>query len=99
FLAAWRRSALVAATRWHSAFLARTDLILMTTLTQSIARSRRGTLVGIVGFAAALAAASQVAIPIPGTPVPITLQPFVVVLAGMLLGPVAGEASMVLYLC
>jgi biotin transport system substrate-specific component len=71
----------------------------MTTLTQSITRSRRGTLVGIVGFAAALAAASQVAIPIPGTPVPITLQPFVVVLAGMLLGPVAGAASMVLYLC
>ena len=54
--------------------------------------------IGIVGFAAALALASQVAVPIPGTPVPITLQPLVVVLAGMWLGPVAGAASMVLYL-
>ena len=48
--------------------------------------------VGIVGFAAALALASQVPIPMPGTPVPITLQPLVVVLAGMWLGPVAGAA-------
>lgn len=53
---------------------------------------------GIVGFAVALALASQVAVPIPGTPVPITLQPLVVVLAGMWLGPAAGAASMVLYL-
>lgn len=54
--------------------------------------------IGIVGFAGALALASQVAIPIPGTPVPITLQPLVVVLAGLWLGPVAGAASMILYL-
>lgn len=54
--------------------------------------------IGVVGFAAALALASQVAIPIPGTPVPITLQPLLVVLAGLWLGPVAGAASMVLYL-
>ena len=59
---------------------------------------RRATAVGVVGFAAALALASQVAIPVPGTPVPITLQPFVVVLAGLWLGPVAGAASMLLYL-
>jgi biotin transport system substrate-specific component len=70
----------------------------MTTLTQSITRSRRLTLLGIVGFAAALAAASQVAVPIPGTPVPFTLQPLVVVLAGMWLGPAAGAWSMLLYL-
>ena len=70
----------------------------MTTLTQSITRSRRLTLLGIVGFAAALAAASQVAVPIPGTPVPFTLQPLVVVLAGLMLGPVAGAASMLIYL-
>ena len=70
----------------------------MTTLTQSLTRSRWITLVGIVGFAAALAAASQVAIPLPGTPVPITLQPLVVVLAGLWLGPAAGAASMILYL-
>jgi biotin transport system substrate-specific component len=61
-------------------------------------RSPRVTAIGIVGFAAALALASQVAIPVPGTPVPITLQPFVVALTGFWLGPVAGAASMMLYL-
>ena len=53
---------------------------------------------GIVGFAVALAAASQVAIPLPGTPVPITLTPLIVVLAGLWLGPLAGAASMTLFL-
>lgn len=53
---------------------------------------------GVVGFAAALAAASQVAIPLPFTPVPITLTPLLVVLAGMMLGPVLGAASMALFL-
>ncbi|MGH9888369.1 MAG: biotin transporter BioY [bacterium] len=55
-------------------------------------------MVGIVGFAAAVAAASQVAIPLPFTPVPLTLQPMLVILAGMMMGPVAGAASMALYL-
>lgn len=66
--------------------------------TVSLSRDRRLTIVGVVGFAAALAAASQVAIPIPGTAVPMTLQPMAVVLAGLWLGPRAGAASMVLYL-
>jgi biotin transport system substrate-specific component len=68
----------------------------MTTL--SAARPARVTLAGVFGFALALAAASQVAIPLPGTPVPISLQPLVVVLAGFWLGPAAGAASMALYL-
>jgi biotin transport system substrate-specific component len=55
-------------------------------------------LVGVVGFAVAVAAASQIAVPLPFTPVPFTLQPMLVVLAGMLLGPAAGAASMLLYL-
>jgi biotin transport system substrate-specific component len=58
----------------------------------------RVTTLGILGFAVAVAAASQVAIPIPGTPVPMTLQPLVVALAGLWLGPVAGATSMALYL-
>ncbi|MGH7679621.1 MAG: biotin transporter BioY, partial [Gemmatimonadaceae bacterium] len=53
---------------------------------------------GVFGFAVALAAASQIAIPIPGTPVPMTLQPLIVVLAGLMLGPKLGAASMVLFL-
>ena len=70
----------------------------MSTLSLAQSRDARLTAIGVVGFAAALAAASQVAIPLPFTPVPITLQPLVVVLAGLMLGPVNGAASMVLYL-
>src|SRR5262245_8225649 len=92
--AASRHSVSAAATQWLSAF----HEIDMTILSQSLARSRWLAIAEIVGFALALAAASQVAIPLPGTPVPITLQPFVVVLAGLWLGPVAGAASMIFYL-
>ena len=60
--------------------------------------SKGAAALGVVGFAIALAAAAQVALPIPGSPVPITLQPMVVVLAGLWLGPAAAAASMVLYL-
>jgi biotin transport system substrate-specific component len=71
----------------------------MTTNTVAVTRRpSRVVAIGIFGFASALALASQIAVPIPGTPVPITLQPLVVVLAGMWLGPVAGVASMLLYL-
>lgn len=71
----------------------------MTTLTANDSRSAsRLTLVGVVGFAAAVAAASQIAIPLPFTPVPLTLQPMLVILAGMWLGPLAGASSMALYL-
>lgn len=64
----------------------------------ALARTDRLTVVKVVGFALALAAAAHVAIPLPGTPVPFTLQPFLVVLAGLWLGPRAAVASMVLYL-
>jgi biotin transport system substrate-specific component len=70
----------------------------MTSLTSVVARDRQLTVVGVIGFAATMALAAQIAIPIPGTPVPFTLQPLAVVVAGMVLGPVAGAMSMVLYL-
>ncbi|MBK5187713.1 MAG: biotin transporter BioY [Gemmatimonadaceae bacterium] len=70
----------------------------MTSLTSLAVRDRQLTVVGVIGFAATMAVAAQIAIPIPGTPVPFTLQPLAVVLAGMCLGPVGGAASMVLYL-
>jgi len=69
----------------------------MTSLTSVAARDRQLTVLGVIGFAATMALAAQIAIPIPGTPVPFTLQPLAVVLAGMCLGPAAGAASMVLY--
>lgn len=70
----------------------------MTTIVQPLQRSRGVTAIGVVGFAVMVAAASQIALVIPGTPVPITLQPMLVILAGMMLGPVAGAVSMLLYL-
>lgn len=53
---------------------------------------------GVVAFAALTALSAQVAIPLPHTPVPITLQTLVVVLAGITLGPRLGTASMAFYL-
>ena len=70
----------------------------MTTLAAKLTQDKRIALLGAAGFVIALAASAQVAIPIPGTPVPFTLQPMVVVLSGLMLGPVAGFASMVTYL-
>jgi biotin transport system substrate-specific component len=69
----------------------------MTTLTLA-ARSPRTRALSIVVAAGVLALSAQFAMPIPGTPVPFTLTPFVVVLAGLLLGPVDAAAAMVVYL-
>jgi biotin transport system substrate-specific component len=52
---------------------------------------------GVVAFALLTAAGAQIALPVPGTPVPITLQTFFVLLAGATLGPRLGAASMAFY--
>jgi biotin transport system substrate-specific component len=70
----------------------------MTTATVQRITAARLPAIGAIAFAVVLAVASQFAIPIPGTPVPITLQPLVVVLAGLVLGPAAAAASMAMYL-
>lgn len=54
--------------------------------------------VGVVGFALATALAAQLAIRLPHTPVPLTLQTAVVLMAGVAMGPGLGAASMALYL-
>jgi biotin transport system substrate-specific component len=53
---------------------------------------------GIVAFILGTAAGAYVAVPLPFTPVPVTLQPFFVILAGALLGPWAGATAMAGYL-
>lgn len=55
-------------------------------------------ILAVVGFAVATAVGAKLSIPLPGTPVPFTLQPLVVLLAGALLGARLGAASQVLYL-
>ncbi len=53
---------------------------------------------GVVGFALLTAVGAQIAIPLPGTPVPMTLQTLFVLLAGVTLGPRLGTVSMAFYL-
>jgi len=55
-------------------------------------------IVAVVLGAVLVAAAAQVAVPLPGTPVPMTLQPLAVLLVGGLLGARLGALSMILYL-
>jgi biotin transport system substrate-specific component len=55
------------------------------------------TLATVLG-ALLVAGAAQVSIPLPGTPVPMTLQPMAVLLVGGLLGGRLGALSMILYL-
>src|SRR2546426_9125547 len=58
-----------------------------------------GTSIGAVVLGAVLVAlAAQISVPLPGTPVPMTLQPMAVLLVGGLLGPRLGALSMILYL-
>jgi biotin transport system substrate-specific component len=52
----------------------------------------------VIGAAAVTGAAAQISIPLPFTPVPISLQTFTVLLSGAALGPLRGGAAMLLYL-
>ncbi len=56
---------------------------------------------GSAAVAASLfvALCAHISIPLPLTPIPFTLQPFAVILVGMLLGPSMGFAAMAAYLC
>jgi biotin transport system substrate-specific component len=67
------------------------------TLADLLPRTRARTLALVVGFALLTAAAAQVTIPLPWTPVPVTGQTFAVLLAGATLGWRAGGASQLLY--
>ena len=65
-------------------------------VTSRIVLLQRG--LAIVLGAATVAVAAQAAVPLPGTPVPMTLQPLAVLVVGGLLGARLGAAALVLYL-
>src|ERR1041384_3081897 len=52
----------------------------------------------VIGASALIAIAAQGAIPLPFTPVPLTLQPLAVILVGATLGSTRGAAAAALYL-
>jgi biotin transport system substrate-specific component len=52
----------------------------------------------IVGATLVVAAAARIYVPLPGTPVPLTVQNLAVLLVGLALGPQRGFAAMALYL-
>jgi biotin transport system substrate-specific component len=52
----------------------------------------------VVGASLLIAIAAQVAIPVPFTPVPLTLQPLAVIFVGVALGSTRGAAAAALYL-
>jgi biotin transport system substrate-specific component len=76
------------------------QMTLLAELTQADSRLLRvAERAGAVAFVTALtAAAAQVSIPLPFTPVPLTLQPMVVLVGAMVLGARLGMASQLLYL-
>ena len=52
----------------------------------------------VIAGSAIIAIAAQIAVPIPFSPVPLTLQPLAVLLVGIVLGSVRGSAAAALYL-
>jgi biotin transport system substrate-specific component len=66
--------------------------------TKTLQESVPGKIVLAFAATALVAACAHVSLPLPFTPVPLTLQNFAVLLVGMALGPVAGFSAMVLYL-
>lgn len=63
-----------------------------------IRESLTGKMLLVVAATGFVAACAHISVPLPFTPVPITLQNFAVLLIGILLGPAAGFSAMVLYL-
>src|ERR1700730_7503709 len=64
----------------------------------SLQESLAGKTLLVIGATAFVAACAHISLPLPFTPVPLTLQNFAVILVGMALGPIVGFSAMVLYL-
>src|SRR5271170_1464750 len=70
----------------------------LTNRSGSLQDSLAGKTLLVVSATAFVAACAHISLPLPFTPVPLTLQNFAVLIVGMLLGPVAGFSAMDLYL-
>ncbi|MBB5338202.1 biotin transporter BioY [Tunturiibacter gelidoferens] len=64
----------------------------------SLQESLSGKVMLAVAASAFVGICAHISLPLPFTPVPLTLQNFAVILVGLLLGPVVGFSGMVLYL-
>ncbi len=64
----------------------------------SLLSTTRGKAVAVLLGSLFVALCAQVSVPLPWTPVPMTMQPFGVLLVGLLLGPWLGAAAMAAYL-
>jgi biotin transport system substrate-specific component len=64
----------------------------------SLEESLAGKTLLVIGATAFVAVCAHISLPLPFTPVPLTLQNFAVILVGLALGPIAGFSAMVLYL-
>jgi biotin transport system substrate-specific component len=69
-----------------------------TTATGALVRPRAARVLAALAGAALVALAAQISVPLPGTLVPMSLQPLAVLLVGGLLGPALGAASLTSYL-
>lgn len=65
---------------------------------RSFTQSRTGRAMVIVSATALIAACAHISVPLPFTPVPLTMQDLAVLLVGLVLGPVDGFAALALYL-
>jgi len=76
-----------------------TDMTIPAALYQRVIRGRAAVdMLLVIGGSALIAIAAQIAIPIPFTPVPLTLQPLAVLLVGVVLGSARGAAAAALYI-
>jgi biotin transport system substrate-specific component len=75
-----------------------TLLRVLTSRGDSTATARGIQIASVLFITALTAAAAQVSIPLPFTTVPLTLQPMIVLIGGLVLGARLGAASQVLYL-
>lgn len=74
-----------------------TDLVTLRNRIHAVDFGLSTKLLAAIGFAGLTAGLAQIALPVPWTPVPLTLQLLAVFLAGTMLGPRFGALSMLIY--